>query len=204
MAVRKQFLAAAGSAIAVIGCISIAMNNHPRSSEATAQPVSPRRVSVSLLQPAEKITGLNVPKGLADQIDTYLRVQEPAELTVFLPEDRTIRMHVKYASINVQYGTVVDVHILPLSDAVSFREAVVEVQRLLADLNITPDELMRKQMATWPQVSGPMTYTTGVKLSESIKFTVDLRSSDDNRWFIALMFSAIGEKRDAIWKSRLK
>jgi len=124
-------------------------------------------VAVRLLGPAEAITGMKVPKGLAQQGDTYLRVEEHTEVTLQLPGGKTVRMRVKYVSINVNHGVVVDIHLLPLPTSVPYREAVAEIRRLMREMGIEPDEPMRKQLATWPDDSGPVSYKAGMWFSES-------------------------------------
>lgn len=203
------------AAALMLGWMGFATMNEEPPAKPTAPPAPPRRVSVRLLGPAEEITGIKVPKGLARQGDTYLRAQEPADVTVRLPGDRVVQMRVKYVSVNVDHGVVVDIHLLPLPAAVSFREAVAELRRLMRAMHIEPDERMRKQMAVWPDdlptpppgsdpdLPSP-TYSTGVKLDESIKSSVDVRPAADGGWFLAFMFSAIGDARRAVWDPNFK
>lgn len=166
--------------------------------DGSKMPSQRRRISARLLGPAAEITGIDVPPGVVDQRSTYLRVDEPVDVILHLPADRTIQMRVKYVSINVKYGIVVDVIILPLPKAIPFREATAELRRLMRHMAIEPDEQMRRHLATWPDDSGPMTYKTGVKLSHSVNLSVDARPANDNEWFLSLMFSAIGDDRRAI------
>ena len=170
------------AAALMLGWMGFAMMNEEPPAAPVAPP-PPRQVAVRLLGPAEEITGLKVPKGLNKQGDTYLRTQEPADVTVRLAGDRVVQMRVKYVSVNVDHGVVVDVHLLPLSKSVSFREAVAELRRLMRAMDVEPDKLMRKQMAAWPDdlpTSSPgsnpdlpsPSYRTGVGITESVKFEV--------------------------------
>jgi hypothetical protein len=203
------------AAALMLGWMGFATMNEEPPAKPTAPPAPPRRVSVRLLGPAEEITGIKVPKGLARQGDTYLRAQEPADVTVRLPGDRVVQMRVKYASVNVDHGVVVDVHLLPLSKSVSFREAVEELRRLMRAMHIEPDERMRKQMAAWPDDlpthppgSNPdlpsASYRTEVKLSESIAFLVKVRPSDEGKYFLTLTFAVDGPARRAVWDPNFK
>jgi hypothetical protein len=81
---------------------------------------------------------------------------------------------------------------------------VAEVRRCIQALEITPDERMRKQMATWPDVSDSFIYRTGVHLSESVKFEVVVRPAGDGGYFLALTFAAAGDARRAVWDPSFK
>jgi hypothetical protein len=212
MAARAILRAGASAATAlVLGWSGLAMMNDGPSTDPSAQHSPTRRVSVRLLGPAEVITGIDVPKGLVNQGDTYLRVEEPADVTVQLPGGRTIRQRVKSISVNVNHGVVVDIHLLPLPKSVPYREAIAELRRLLCAMGIEPDERMRKQMATWPDDSPgysvgfyPLTYRTGVDLSESVAVEVVVRPADDGGWFLALTLAAAGDARRAVWDPAFK
>ena len=203
------------AAAMILGWMGFATMNDEPPARPAASPAPPRQVTVRLLGPAEEITGIKVPKDLNKQGDTYLRAQEPADVTVRLPRDRGVQMRVKYVSVNVDHGVVVDIHLLPLPKAVPFREAVAELRRLMRAMGVEPDERMRKQMAGWPDDlpthpsgSNPdlpsPTYSTGVKLDDSVKFSVDVRPAADGGWFLAFMFSAIGDARRAVWDPNFK
>src|SRR5688572_21107831 len=114
------------SAVPILGWMVVTMAIHTPLTNASPPSLS-KQVSVVLLGSAEEITGINVPKGIASERNAYLRLQESADVTVKLPGSREVRMRVKYISVNLDRGVVVDVHLLPLSQAVSFREALAEL-----------------------------------------------------------------------------
>lgn len=190
----------------ILGWMGLSMTKDGPLTDSPPQMSPSRQVSVRLLGQVSGIAGIEVPKRLARQSDTYLHALEPANVTVHLPRERTVRVWSKLTSVDVDHGVVVDVHLLPLVKSLTYREAVAELRRCMRTMDIEPDELMRKQMATWPDDSPgysvgfyPLTYSTGVNLSESVKFSVDVRPADDGGWFLALMFSAIGDARRAVW-----
>lgn len=197
--------------VLVIGWTTMHMPHEQRSTELSAKPTSPDQISIRLLGAAESISGIEVPKGLPEAGDTYLRSQGPADVTVVLPEGQTIRQRAKYVSVDVDHGVVVDVHILPLPNNVPYRQALLDLRRLMSEMGIAPDALMREQMAIWPDDSPgisdgfrPLTYTTGVKINSNVKFSVDVRPAHDGGWFLALMFSAIGDARRSVWDPTFK
>jgi len=184
-------VAAVAAIILILGWVVRAMTDE-RSQDALASQASPpQQVSARLLGPAEAIAGIQVPEGLADQSTTYLHALTPADVTVRLPGDRTVRMWSKLTSVNVDHGVVLDVYLLPLPKGVPFREAVAELRRLMHAMHIEPDERMRKQMAAWPDDSGPLTYRTRVDLDDSSALEVDVRGTPDGAGFyLALTFAA--------------
>lgn len=180
--------------------------------DAMQRSTAPRRqVSVTLLGPADAIGGIAVPEGLARQNSEYLRLDEPSDVTVTLPDGTRKHLPVKYVSVNVQYGAVADVHLLPLLKSLPFKEAVAELHRLLGVLKIEPDERMKEKMRReWPDDAPgfdpvnrpgfyPHNYRTGMQLSEDAALSVKLRSADDGGWFLVLTFEATGPKRRALW-----
>ena len=204
MAAKVSAWAAAGAAL-VLGWVGLAMPDDGPPAGPAPRPSPPRRVAVRLLGPAEAITGIEAPKGVARRNGTYLHARDPADVTVRLPGGRAARVWSKLTSVHVDHGVVVDVDLLPLPEAVPFREAVAELRRLMREMGIEPDERMREQMAAWPDDSGYFTYRTGVNLSESVKFSVDVRPTpDDNKFYLALMFSAIGDAQRAVWDPSFK
>ncbi len=173
-------------------------------------PQGRRQVSVVLLGPAETLVGIDVPSGLAQQRTAYMRADEPSDVTLTLPNGRTMRLPVKYVSVTTAYATVTDVDLLPLERSVPFKEAVAELHRLLEALRITRDERMKEKMKReWPEDAPgfdpvkrpgfyPHTYDLGTALSDDTGFGVRLRAADDGGWFIVLTFSAQGPKRQAV------
>ena|SRR5271157_5677943 len=196
--------AAVAATILILGWVGRAMMDERSQDALVSQASPPQRVSVRLLGPAEEITGIQVPKGLADRSTTYLHTLTPADVIVHLPGDRTVRMWSKLTSVNVCHGVVVDVHLLPLPKSVTYREAIAELRRLMRDMGIRPDERMRKQMATWPDDSGPITYSTGMWLSKSIGLGASVRSDYDGGWFLALNFAAHANATQALWDPNFK
>ncbi len=197
-----------------LGWMGFAIMNDEPPAKPVAPP-SPRRVAIRLLGPAVEITGIKVPNGLERQGDTYLRVQEPADVTVRLPGDRVVHMRVKYVSVNVNHGVVVDVHLLPLPVAVTFREAVAELHRLMRAMGVEPDERLRKQMAVWPDDlpthppgSNPdlpsPTYSAGMELDETVGLGVTMRPAPDGRFYLALTFAASVDARRPLWDPNFK
>lgn len=179
-----------------------AMQNSPR----------PRRqVSVTLFAPASTIEGIAVPPGLERQSIGYLRANEPSDLTLTLPDGRTIHMTVKYVSIAATHATVTDVDLLPLDKSLPYKDAVAEFHRLMDTMKITPDERMRKKMEEWPDDVPafdpvnrpgfyPHTYEAGTWLSDDFGLSVRVRPADDGGgWFLVLTFAAGGPKRRALW-----
>jgi len=176
----------------------------------TAPAPRPRRVAARLLGPAGEIAGVDVPGDLTGRNDVYLRVPEPADVTVTLPDGRKVRLLVKYVSLNVDRGVVVDVHLLPLMHSVPYKEAVAALRRCLEALGVAPDAQMRAMMAGWPDDapgfdpvnqpgSYPHTDRAGMSLSADASITVKVRPADDGGWFLAVTLEAAGDRRRAVW-----
>jgi hypothetical protein len=198
----------AAAIILVVGSMGLILMDDKPSTTRAPRPPQPRQVSVGLLGPVETITGMEMPKGQADQRGVYLRVQEPADVTVQLPGGRTVQTQVKYVSVNVENGVVLDVHLLPLMRSLPYKEAIAELHRCLDRLGISPDDQMRKMMAEWPDDAlgfdpvkrpgfYPHSYRAGMSLSESASLMVKMRSADDGGWFFVLTFEAAGPARRA-------
>jgi hypothetical protein len=201
---KATLLVAVAAVSPILGWMALAMINEEPQSSPPSEPTPPRRILVRLLGPADEITGLEVPKGLKNQGDTYLRVEEPVDVTVLLPGDRSIRTRARYVSVNVDHGVVVDAYLLPLPKTVPFRDAVAALRRLMREMSIEPDERMSKQMAAWPEESGDFTCRAEVTLSESATFLVKVRPGDDGGHFLVLTFAADGPARRAVWDPTLK
>ena len=176
------------------------MSDDPRPAE-----VPPRQVSVRLLGPAAEIAGIKVPDGVAEINAEYLRCDAPTDLTIELPDGKSMRAHLLYVSLHLRYGTVVDVHMLPLAESVPYKEAVAELSRWMGAMGIEPDDAMKEDVAAWPDdVPGarpgfyPHTYRAEMELSKDTLFLVKLRPANDGGWFLALNFAAGIEKRLAI------
>jgi len=178
----------------------------------TAPAPRPRRVAARLLGPAGEIAGVDVPGDLTGRNEVYLRVSEPADVTVTLPDGRKVRLLVKYVSLNVDRGVVVDVHLLPLMHSVPYKEAVAALRRCLEDLGVVPDARMRAMMAAWPDdapgfdpVNQPGSYprkchaSTSTPVAEKTYLWAEVRPADDGGWFVAITLAADEDSRRALW-----
>ncbi len=195
-----------------LGWAGFSMTNDEPSENQLKQSPLPRLISVELLGTTKEITGVTVPAHiLTGKRPGFFQVDEPSVVTVTLPGVRVVTIPVKTAFVNTEIDVktksaiVVDIDLLPLPKGLPFREAVAEFRRLLRDMKIEPDELMRKQMSTWPDDSGYHIYRTGVNLNESVKFMVDVRPTPGNDGFyLVLTFSALGDARRVLWDATFK
>src|SRR5262245_11326944 len=105
----------------VLACVVCSAHGDTQKASAIAEDTE--RISVRLLGPAAEITGIEVPKDLQSLSDTYLRREHSSDITLRIPGESAVQMRVKYASINVDHGIVVDVHLLPQFEAAPFRNA---------------------------------------------------------------------------------
>src|SRR5438132_9905821 len=97
----------------------------PANCETPKQPqakAAARHVSIRILGPADEITGMQLPGGLETKSDSYFRVDGPTQVSLAIPDFPAVDVEVKYVSVNVDHGIAVDVHLLPQSEAVSFRQ----------------------------------------------------------------------------------
>ena len=203
--------AAAATAILILGVVGLAMmDDHPP--KVPAPPSPPRRVSIRLLGPVSEIKGVTVPAHVltAQRGSEFFQIDEPSVITVSLPGGKRISLPVKTAFVNTEVdiktksAVVVDINLLPLPKGVPYRESVAELRRLMREMGIEPDERMRKQMTTWPDDSGPVTYSAGMWISESVGLGGEVRSNPDGEWFVVFTFAAHANARQALWDPNFK
>ena len=184
----------------------------PKATLPSASPPPPKPVSVGLLEPATRISGVSVPRSVLDAslATAFFDIDEPAIVSVGLPGGKTVSLPTRSTFITTEgngqpnKAIVVDVALLPLSKAVPYRMAVAEAHRLLGVMAIKPDEAMRKQMAAWPDDSNPAKYWAGMWLSDRFGMAVELRSTIDNEWFLVISFNAGADERQALWDPNFK
>jgi len=191
---------------------SILMLAVTRVMDGQTKPVAPRTVRVPLLGAASKVEGVAVPGSVATGRITSFQFKEPSILAVALPEGRVMTLPVKTAFININYGIVVDVDLLPLMHSVPYKEAVAALRRCLEDLGVVPDARMRAMMAAWPDdapgfdpVNQPGSYprkchaSTSTPVAEKTYLWAEVRPADDGGWFVAITLAADEDSRRALW-----
>jgi hypothetical protein len=210
--------AAASMAVIVFGLVGLAMRTEDSAMAADPRPSSPGPVSIRLLGPASGIRGANVPAHiLAGQRPRFFQIDEPRSVEVTLPGGKIASLPVKSVTVVSQFNVetksavVVDVELLPLPKAVSYREAVAAVRRGLGQMGITPDEKMQRKMALWPEDGGdvsegfhPLSYRAGMNLSDSHGILVDMRPAPGRGWFIVYTFAAGIDARRVLWDPTFK
>jgi hypothetical protein len=212
MIVTKTMLFAAVSTASILLACNGLMIMDNKSLDNEHVPLTERpRISVQLLRPASAITGMTVPAHIiSGERPHFFEVNDPSVIAVILPDGKQISLPVKTAFVNVEVDVrtktpvVVDVDLLPLPKAAPFREAIAELNRLMREMRIQPDERMQKKMATWPDDSRDFTYRAEVKLSESVTFLVKVRPSDNDEHFLVFTFAADGDARRAVWDPTFK
>jgi len=196
--------------LAAVAVGSILMLASWRVMDGQTKPAAPRTVRVPLLGAASKVEGVAVPGSVATGRITSFQFKEPSILAVVLPEGRVMTLPVKTAFININYGIVVDVDLLPLMHSVPYKEAVAALRRCLEVLGVAPDAQMRAMMAGWPDDapgfdpihrpgSYPHTYRAGMSLSKDVSIMVKMRAADDGGWFFVLTLESDGDARRAVW-----
>lgn len=206
----RTSLAAATVAALVLVWVSLAM----KSNIGEAKPSAPRQVSVRLLGSATDITGAAVPSHVlvAKRGTEFFQTDGPSVVAVALPGGTVISLPVRSAFVTTEVDVrsktpvVVDVALLPLSKAVTYREAVAAVRRLMRQMGLEPDDRMRKQMAKWPDDSGPITYRAAMNVSEDYWFVAEVRPALDpeDRWFVVFTFAAGLDARRVLWDPAYK
>ena len=93
---------------------------------------------------------------------------------------------------------------MPLPKGVPFRVAVAEVRRLMREMGIEPNEPMRKQLATWPDDSGPVAYRAGMWFSESAGLGAEVKPADGGGWFVVFTFAVHADASQVLWDPDFK
>jgi hypothetical protein len=184
-------------------------NEDPAKAQGRRSP--PRPVSVRLLGSVSEIKGVTVPpRILTPGGSRFFTIEGPAEIAVTLPGGKVISLPVKLAMINTEVdiktksAIVVDVELLPLPKSVPYREAVAEVHKRLREMGFTPDEAMRRRMATWPDDSGHAAYRAAMDINADYGIRIDVRSVSDDAWIVVFTFEADIDARRKLWDPNFK
>ncbi len=117
----------------------------------TTQPVEKGKnplpeISIQLLGPLSSLKGRTWPRGYdwvynkPDQPLIMATVDEPHELTVYLPSGKTLRHLSKLTFFTQDSGKVLTVKLVPNIHLLTFQEAIVELEELLKEWDATPSE----------------------------------------------------------------
>jgi hypothetical protein len=121
----------------------------------------------------------------------------PVSVTVTLPDGRSFTSQAKLATVSVREGTIVEVKLLPLMEAVPYDQAVDALKRQLEAFGIKPDERMQTKMAEWPRgLTGPTSgrrIAAGMVLGDTFELETEVRGTG-GYYFAISFFLSVNEQ----------
>ncbi|MFW6058792.1 MAG: hypothetical protein ACODAQ_01335 [Phycisphaeraceae bacterium] len=199
--------------MAVLICwTSCAVPAGDQTAGAAERPTAPDQVHESaprihLLEEYDSSIGVRTGRRLAH---IHQPGSAPHNVVVVVPDAGEFTASSRRTTLWLTEGHVVDVMILPLEEAVEWKQAVEVLQALIERWGVEPGADMRKDLEKWKtwdlagreKVFNPPRQRTRTELSAKVHLLAHVRPAPKRGWFLAIDFSANPEERRRLRRER--
>ncbi len=158
--------------------------------------------SVTLLGSTRRIVGMPILPYAHTAAVGSVDQPRPHRLTIRMPDDKSITLTSRNTSLTTLDGIVESSYVRRPMHPVRFQEALADLRRTMEELNIEPDERMKKQMAPWvgdiPGMEGggiPYAFEAGSLPFGGGSISIKISPLPGSGWYYLMVFQATVDSR---------
>lgn len=155
--------------------------------------------------PIQNSTGINWRKQGTDW-ERYASVQDPVMVAIHFKSGRVFMVYSKVTFLEQRDGAIAFLEVTPVRDLQSFDESVLSLEKLLAELGVNDNPLIKSKIDQWKNRSLVHSPFGGGSLSgeieDGVHFYAEIKPHDTPLWYLSITLYASRSFPKPMWNQQ--